>query len=148
MNGEFKYKVTWREAILESIFRPEMVVGGGRAEYTHLHPNLDKLHLPPDIYLSDWRKYRVQDHQILVNFQKKCHANGLHDPWLRNYACGLYPSRRPNRSITRVVTRYMGWGFCAATVLYAIEMTYLKLFPITYDHSPEYIAKYGTGELH
>lgn len=147
-SGDYIRRPTWRAAFLEAIFRPEMKVGGGRGRMTHLHPDQDKLHLPHNIYLPDWRKYRVEDHPMLVNFQKRCHAAGLHDPWLRNYAHGLYPHRIMTRSVTALVLTQASWGFTAALLIFIGQKVYLHYYPYIYDHTPEYIEKYGTGELH
>lgn len=147
-SSTYQQSPTWRAAFLESIFRPEIRVGGGRAPMTHLHPQHDKLHLPHGIYIADWRKYRVEDHEILVNFQKRCHAAGLHDPWLRNYAHGLYPNEYVCRSITAMVTKQLSWGFTAALVFFIGQKVYLHYYPNVYEHTPEYVEKYGTGELH
>lgn len=148
MNGEYIRQASWRAAILEAIFRPKMQVGGGRAPMSHLHPDHDKLHLPPGVYFPDWRKYRIEDHPMLVNFQKRCHESGLHDPWLRNYCSGLYPNKTVDRSRFAFITTGLSWGLSAATIFFIGQKIYGHFYPTVYDHTPEYVAKYGTKELH
>lgn len=145
-NSYNKYP-TWRFAILESIFRPQMKIPG-KEPMSHLHPDIDKLHLPENVYIADWRKYRVEDHPALVNFQKRCHAAGLHDPWLRNYAFQFYPNMMYRRSRLAVVTTGLGFGVVAGGLIYIAEKVYDHYNPTTYVHTPEYIAKYGPGERH
>lgn len=107
---------TWREAILEAIFRPTML-HPGKEPLSHLHPRIKELHLPEGSYIADWRKYRVEDHAMLQRFQERCHAAGMHDPWLRNYAYQFYNNQVPARSKLRVVTQGFGRGFCIAAIL-------------------------------
>lgn len=117
--GNYNKHVSMREAILEAIFRPagKFEVPGGKKAMSHLHPEHDKLHLPENCYIADWRKYKVEDHPALVNFQKKCHSAGLHDPWLRNYAHQFYPNARDARSVTTVVTTGCLTGFFVAAAI-------------------------------
>ena len=145
--GNYNKYVGWRQAILEAIFRPKVVVHG-KEPMSHLHPNIDKLKLPHGVYIADWRKYRVEDHPALINFQKRCHAAGLHDPWLRNYAFQFYPNKYFHRSRFAFVTQGLTFGIVAASVLFISEKVYDKYFPTIYPHTEEYIAKYGTGERH
>lgn len=147
-NNEYRLHRTLRQAILESIFAPEFKLPPGKGPMTHLHPDLDKLHLPPGIVMPDWRKYRVEDHPALVNFQKRCHAAGLHDPWLRNYAFRWYPNMCTKRSGLALVTIGCTWGFGIAAVLYAGEKVYDHFYPTVYLHTPEYTAKYGNEEVY
>lgn len=145
---EYKTDRTLRQAILESIFSPSMkLTTEGKGPMTHLHPDSDKLHLPPGIHIADWRKYRIEDHPALMKFQARCHAAGLHDPWLRNYACQWYPNMCVKRSRMAIVTIGLGWGFCAGLALYVAEKVYDKFYPTVYQHTPEYTAKYGTEEV-
>lgn len=129
--GCYNQLYTWRQAILESIFRPEIEVKG-KGPMTHLHPNIKKLHLPHDVHIADWRKYKVEDHPILVNFQKRCHASGLHDPWLRNHAFKFYPNTMGDRSRLRVVTTGWLFGLIAGSTLYILERIYDKYYPTEY----------------
>lgn len=138
---------TWRHAILESIFRPVIKVPG-KDPLSHLHPDLHKLHLPDKVLMPDWRKYQVEDHPALVAFQKRCHASGLHDPWLRNYAHRFYPNMNDVRSRMAVVTKGLSFGFCAAVVVFGIEKIYDHFYPTIYPHTKEYIEKHGTGGHH
>ena len=144
--SNYNRHTTWRAAILESIFRPVCKVPG-KTDMSHLHPNIDKLHLPHGVYIADWRKYRVEDHPALIAFQKRCHAAGLNDPWLRNFAHGFYPNQLVRKSLTSIATTGMGAGFLIGFSLFLTRKAYLHFFPITYQHTPEYIAKYGTGEV-
>lgn len=146
-HGTYTKDVSWRQAILESIFRPKIEVPG-KEPMSHLHPNIKNLHLPDKVYISDWRKYRVEDHPALVNFQKRCHATGLHDPWLRNFAYQFYPNNFGPRSRFAFMTQGCLFGFCAGSLIYVGEKIYDHFFPYTYQHSKEYIQKYGTGERH
>lgn len=143
----YNKEVTWRHAILESIFRPEVTIPG-KTPLSHLHPDIDKLHLPPGILIADWRKYQVEDHPALVRFQQRCHAAGLHDPWLRNYAFHFYPNKLPHHSNMRMITTGLGFGVCAAFVLYAAEKIYDQFYPTTYIHTEEYLKKHGTDGAH
>lgn len=145
--GVYSKTVSWRQAILEAIFRPRMVVKG-KEDMSHLHPNIKNLHLPDKVYISDWRKYRVEDHPALMNFQRRCHAAGLHDPWLRNFAYGFYPNKYWYRSKLGFVTQGCLTGFGIALALYLGEKLYDRYYPYTYQHTKEYIEKYGTGERH
>lgn len=148
--GNYNKDVSMREAILESIFKPcgKWKVPG-KEPMSHLHPNIDKLHLPHGVYIADWRKYKVEDHPALINFQKKCHSAGLHDPWLRNYAHQLYPNvRGPTRSAMALVTTGCLYGFCFAATIYAIENVYFHYYPLEVAHTPEWLAKYGKSHEH
>lgn len=124
--GNYNKDVSLREAILESFFRPiKKYRVRGKEPMSHLHPDIDKLHLPEHVYIADWRKYRVEDHPALVNFQKKCHAAGLHDPWLRNYAYQFYPNcYGPGRSVTALVTTGCLTGLCVASAIFACQKAY------------------------
>lgn len=145
---ETQRHVTWRHAILESIFRPVNHVKG-KEPTSHLHPDLDKLHLPPHVLIADWRKYRVEDHPGLVAFQKRCHASGLHDPWLRNFCFLMYPNMRSSKSRMAVITTQLSWGFAAACVIFCAEKIYTHYYPRVYqDFTPEYIAKHGSSKHH
>jgi len=144
-DGCYSNDTTWRAAILEAIFRPQYTLPPGKGPMTHLHPDIDKLHLPENIYIADWRKYRVEDHPALVNFQKRCHAAGLHDPWLRNFAHAFYPNQRDRRSYFAFVTRGLAFGFFTALTLFTVRTIYLHYYPIDYPHTPAYIEKYGKG---
>ena len=130
---------SWRAAILESIFRPEMQIPGGKTPMSHLHPDIHKLHLPEGVYIADWRKYKVEDHPALVNFQKRCHAAGLHDPWLRHYACQFYPNQMHRRSILSLVTTGLGFGVVAAAGIFYTEKLVKKLIA---DRSHSSAAKH------
>lgn len=145
--NNYNKHVPWRHAILEAIFRPVIKVPG-KEPLSHLHPDLHKLHLPHGVLMPDWRKYQVEDHPALVRFQKRCHAAGLHDPWLRNYASNFYPNMCDVQSRFAVVTTGLGWGLCAALIIFSAEKIYDHFFPKTYQHTKEYIAKYGTGGHH
>lgn len=148
VSGEYKTARTIRQGILESIFAPPMKLATkGKGPMTHLHPDSHKLHLPAGAHIADWRKYRVEDHPALMKFQARCHAAGLHDPWLRNYAYQWYPNMLFRRSKIAIVTIGLKHGFCFALVLYAGEKIYDHFYPTVYRHTPEYIAKYGTGEV-
>lgn len=146
-NHEYGLYPTWRSAILESIFKPKAKVPG-KEPMSHLHPDIDKLHLPENVYIADWRKYRVEDHPALMNFQKRCHAAGLHDPWLRNYAFMFYPNNLVKRSRMALITYGCGFGFVTGGIIFLTEKIYHHFYPPTYAHTPEYIAKYGTAERH
>lgn len=137
----------WKLAILEAIFKPKVVVPG-KEPLSHLHPDIDKLHLPEDALIADWRKYRVEDHPMLVNHQKRCHAAGLHDPFLRNYAWQLYPNTMVNRTKTRVITMGCGFGFVTALFLYIAERIYDHYYPMEYLHTEEYLKKHHGGDHH
>lgn len=139
-NNTLHRDVTWREAILESIFRPTLKLPEGKGPMTHLHPDIKKLHLPEGIYIADWRKYKVEDHPALVNFQKRCHAAGLHDPWLRNYAHMFYPNNRACRSRWAFISTGLGFGFFAGLGLFLTHKTFHYFFPPNYEHSEEYLA--------
>lgn len=143
--GSYKAQPTLRQAILESIFRPKMVIPG-KEPMSHLHPNMKNLHLPPGVYIADWRKYKVEDHPALVNFQKRCHAAGLHDPWLRNYAFQFYPNMMVYRSKMAFITQGCFLGFLIGAAAWGAEKIYDHYYPMTYAHTKEYIEKYGTGE--
>lgn len=146
-NSRVKKYPNLRGAILESIFAPEMKLPEGKGPMTHLHPDIDKLHLPHGMYIADWRKYRVEDHPSLMAHQKRCHAAGLHDPWARNFAFNYYPNIMWRRSRMAVATIGLGYGFCCALVLYVGEKVFDHFYPTTYKHTPEYVAKYGTKEV-
>lgn len=145
--GDYNRTVSWRHAILEAIFRPEIKVPG-KEPLSHLHPDIDKLHLPDHVKIADWRKYRVEDHPALMNFQKRCHAAGLHDPWLRNFAYAWYPNMIGQRSRFALITQGCVFGFFAGAAIYIGEKIYDHYFPTIYIHTEEYIEKYGTGERH
>lgn len=148
MNTEYTNRVSLRQAILESIFSPDLKVATpGKGPMTHLHPDSDKLHLPSKVVLPDWRKYRVEDHPALMKFQARCHAAGLHDPWLRNYAFSWYPNMCFKRSRMAIATIGIKHGFCFAAVLYLGEKIYDHYYPTIYQHTPEYVAKYGNEEV-
>lgn len=136
--GTAQKRLSWRHAILESIFRPTVRLPPGKTPNSHPHPNLAKLHLPEGHIISDWRKYRVEDHPALVNFQKRCHAAGLHDPWLRNYAYAFYPSKMERRSKLAFITTGLGFGIIAGTSLFIAEKIYDHFFPTEYKHTPLY----------
>lgn len=143
MNHTYHRRPSWREAILESIFRPKVKLPEGKGPMTHLHPDLKKLHLPEGIYISDWRKYKVEDHPALVNFQKRCHAAGLHDPWLRNYAHSFYPNNRVYRSKMAFITQGFSFGLCAGVGIYLLERVYYHFRPPHLEHSEEYLKAHG-----
>lgn len=134
-NHDYRLHLPWRAAILEAIFKPKAHVPG-KDNMTHLHPDIDKLHLPPGVYIADWRKYQVTDHPALMKFQKRCHDAGLHDPWLRNFAYTFYPNYLTGRSRFAVVMNQSGWGFVAALILFASHKTLVYFFPPDYKHSP------------
>lgn len=144
VNNYAKY-IPWRQAILEAIFMPVPKIPGGKGPMTNLHPNIDKLHLPDGVFISDWRKYKVEDHPALMNFQKKCHAAGLHDPFLRNHAWQFYQNTFTHRSRMAFITRGLGFGLVAGFLIVLGETIF---FPMTYEHTEEHIKKYGTGERH
>jgi hypothetical protein len=146
-NSEYRTSRTLRQSILECLFSPKFRLPEGKTALTHLHPDHDKLHLPHGIRISDWRKYRVEDHAALVKFQARCHAAGLHDPWLRNYAFQWYPNMCTKRARLPLVTIGMVHGFCMALVVYVGEKIYDQFYPTVYRHTPEYTAKYGTKEV-
>lgn len=135
--GRPSHDPTWREAILETIFRPLLKVPG-KEPMSHLHPDIKKLHLPHGVYIADWRKYKVEDHPALVNFQKRCHASGLHDPWLRNHAWKFYPNLLYCRSVTRVVTHGCLTGFLIGGTIFLLEKTYDYFYPPEYIHTERY----------
>lgn len=145
--GTYNKEVTWRHAILEAVFRPKIKVPG-KEPTSHLHPDLDKLHLPSGVLMPDWRKYQVEDHPALVNFQKRCHAAGLHDPWLRNYAFQFYPNNMVYHSRFAFMTTGLTFGVCAAFVIFCAEKVYDQFFPITYPHTKEYLEKHGNDGHH
>lgn len=147
-NGCYNSSLPWRGAILEAIFKPEMKVPGGKGPLTHLHPDIDKLHLPDGVKIADWRKYKVEDHPALVNFQKRCHAAGLHDPWLRNYAYSFYPNMRYHRSRFAAATNQLTFGFAAACALWVVRKVYLHYYPIDIIHTEEYKAKHAASHGH
>lgn len=147
-NNEYKRYPFWREAILEAIFRPKMKDPPGKSPMSHLHPDLHKLHMPANIYIADWRKYRVEDHVALMRFQKRCHQLGLHDPWLKNYCWMFYSNQRKHRSRFATITLGFTWGVAFGTILAGMKWTYLYFYPMEYQHSPEYIAKYGNQEVY
>lgn len=126
MNERVTTEPTWREAILESIFKPEMV-HPGKEPMSHLHPRIKELHLPEGSYIADWRKYRVEDHGALKRFQERCHAAGMHDPWLRNYCHMFYNNQVGARSTTRVVTNGCARGFGIAVIL-TLGAKYFDIF--------------------
>lgn len=148
-NESYSKRQTWKFAILEAIFRPEMRLPPGKGGMTHLHPDIDKLHLPEGVYIADWRKYRVEDHPALINFQKRCHAAGLHDPWLRNFACHFYPNVIGYRTRFTAITYGLFFGLIVGGLAFTGEKIYDHYFPMTYEHSKEYLEKHGHGsELH
>lgn len=139
---------TWRDAILESLFHPENQVRNGKTRMSHLHPDIDKLHLPHGVYIADWRKYRVEDHPALVEFQKKCHAAGLHDPWLRNNCHHFYPRRYFAASNMKIVTHQLGKGFLIGLAFWIPKYLYVDYFKLyKFEHTPDYIEKYGHEEV-
>lgn len=138
----------WRGAILEAIFKPQMKVPAGKGPLTHLHPDIKNLHLPENVYIADWRKYRVEDHPALVAFQKRCHAAGLHDPWLRNYAYSFYPNMRQYRSRFAAITNQLTFGLAAASVLWVAKKVYLNYYPIDLIHTEEYKARHSADHEH
>lgn len=146
-HGRYRTVPTWRDAILETIFRPRPVVPG-KGPLTHLHPNIKNLHIPGGMLIADWRKYRVEDHPALVNFQKRCHAAGLHDPWLRNYCHQFYPNTMGYRSKLAFATQGCLFGFVVGGLAFLAEKTYDHYYPTYYEHTEEYIKKYGHGERH
>jgi hypothetical protein len=147
-NNDYRANRTIRQAILECIFSPTYKLPEGKGPMTHLHPDSHKLHLPHGIHIADWRKYRVEDHPALVKFQERCHAAGLHDPWLRNYAFRYYPNMVSKRSRMAMATIGLGYGFVGGLVLYLGEKIYDHFYPTIYQHTPEYTAKYGTEEVY
>lgn len=145
--GSYSKYQTWRFAILEALFRPQMKVPG-KEPMSHLHPNMDKLHFPHGIYMADWRKYRVEDHPALVNFQKRCHAAGLHDPWLRNHAYNFYPNMMANRSRFAFITQGLTFGFVVGGTIFLGEKVYDYYYPMTYIHSKEYLEEQASKGHH
>lgn len=142
--GKFGQPVTWKDILREMIIRPDVKVKNGKAPMTHLHPDHDKLHIPHGVYIADWRKYRVEDHPALVNFQKTLQARGLHDPWLRNNAWACYPNRMKNLSSITVATTYLGRGLVLGFVIYVCK----RLCPKPkLEHTPWYREKYGDKEV-
>lgn len=143
---EYRYPTTYRAAILQSIFRPKYPSVPNKGPMDMLHPDIDKLHLPHGVYIADWRKYRVEDHPALVKFQNRCHNAGLHDHWLKNDCHKFYENTGGgDKSKIAAVTHQMSWGFCAAVILYGIKQVYTHFFPFHYEHTKEYIEKYGPG---
>ena len=139
---------TWRDTILESIFRPEVKVLNGKEPLSHLHPDTKKLHLPPNIRISDWRKYRVEDHPALIEYQKKCHSSGLHDFWLRNTAYNWYPNMVPRRSVIALFTTNLHKGLALAIAIYIPKYIYCDYYKmLEYEHTPDYVEKYGHEEV-
>jgi len=139
---------TIRQAILESLFHPKMRVENGKGNMTHLHPETGKLHMPHGVYISDWKKYQVEDHPALMEFQKRCHTMGLHDPWLRNFAHSFYTDSVVTRSCMRIVTTRLGLGFLLGFVLWLPKYLYVDYFKLyKYEHTPAYIEKYGHEEV-
>lgn len=136
---------TWTDAFLETIFRTEQRPIPGKGPMDMLHPDIKKLHLPHGMYLADWRKYRVEDHPELVNFQKKCHLAGLHDPWLRNHAFKFYPHMRSDRSIMTFMLRGIGTGFLIALAIY-LPCKYL--LPDVEDKYSSHGSHHGHHEGH
>lgn len=132
---------TWRQALLESIFRPSLVVPG-KTPMSHLHPRIKELNLPKGMYIADWRKYQVEDHPILVNYQKRCHAMGLHDPWLRNYAHQFYDNNVMARSRMRALTEGFSVGFLIGLGLYLTRITYRHFYPLEVGHTEKYYEKH------
>lgn len=146
-HGHWKRLPTWRMAILETIFRPKMVIPG-KGPLTHLHPNIKNLHIPAGMLIADWRKYRVEDHPALMNFQKRCHASGLHDPWLRNYCHQFYPNQMVHRSRLAFITQGCFFGFFAGGLAFLAEKVYDHYYPMNYVHTKEYVEKHGAGGGH
>lgn len=138
-NTRLANEPTWREAILETIFRPRMV-HPGKGPMTHLHPKIKELHLPDHMYIADWRKYRIEDHPILVKFQERCHAAGMHDPWLRNYCFQFYDNQVMARSRTRAVTTGCLTGFVLGFGLHVIMRAserYTNIWGNHHDHDTD-----------
>lgn len=136
---------TWKEAILETIFQPKPYEIPGKGPMDMLHPNIKKLHLPHGMYLADWRKYKVEDHPELVQFQKRCHAAGLHDPWLRNNAFRFYPNMRANRSIMAWICQGATTGIAVGFALWA---TVKYLFPPIEDKYSSHGSGHGHHDKH
>lgn len=122
-------EVTWRRAILESIFKPEFPKIPGKGPMDMLHPDIKKLHLPENVYIADWRKYKVEDHPMLMDFQKRLHTVGLHDPWLRNHAYKFYHNRSGPRSVTRFTTEGIVFGFILGATIFGLEKLYDHYYP-------------------
>lgn len=147
-NEDYAADPNWRFAILEALFRPGYVVPKGKGSMTHLHPDNHKFHLPEGCNVPDWRKYRVEDHPALIAFQKRCHAAGLHDPWLRNYAYNFYPSKTFRRTKFALGFKYSFRGILTGFSLYGLYAAYRHFFPTKLLHTPEYTAKYGDKEIY
>jgi len=90
-----------------------------------------------EIKVPDWRIYKVKDVPLLQQTQNALHAQGLHDPWLRNEVWRYNEKCFGTESYrTRMILfRGFKWGLLAAVLTVGAGKLYDSMNPSEHDDS-------------
>ncbi|XP_019637474.1 PREDICTED: NADH dehydrogenase [ubiquinone] 1 beta subcomplex subunit 3-like [Branchiostoma belcheri] len=78
---------------------------------------------PKELKIPDWRVYKIEG-TPLEDVQRRLHAKGLHDPWLRNEAWRF--THLPRITFPMIAFRGFKYGFAAFVVALAVEKAFFR----------------------